>query len=416
VTITAPTGGTVSGTITITATATDNIGVDYCTFDGQTDSSAPFSWTFDTTAEANGAFDIVVTAFDEAGNSASDTVTVTIDNSVPDNSLTSGVTVYSSLSGTGQTEMWTMQVGSGISNMHSVLNCGSNDYDLYGRLGAEPTTSTYDWRGYTTGGETIDFSSPGAGTWYIMVRSYSGSGAYDLTVTLQEPVSADWGTGGKYAIIVGISDYDYISDLSYCDEDATDIYNFLITKGYECHVYGDGHISDYPVYHGDATEANVRSAIQALAAHAQPGDTVIFTTSGHGSGDGNGNSYLCMTECSGSAGCYYDYELQADFSLFATGVNIFVFVDHCYSGGLGPELLAASSSIYIATTCTEDGYGWDDPTHQNGAWTYEFFEKWFVPNPNWSLETVYDNAASTYPHSGGDACMEFDGFSGDLYI
>jgi hypothetical protein len=418
-TITYPTeGATVSGTITVTATASDNVGVEYVECGSSKDYTAPYQWTLDTTEYENGAYTITCTAYDAAGNSASDTNGFTIDNGVappPDNELTSGETVYSSLD--SGNEMWTIQVGTGVDTMRSVLNCGNADFDLYGRLGAEPTTSTYDWRGYTYGGEDVTFDFPGAGTWYIMVQVYSGSGAYDLTVTLSTAAPPEpWGSGGKYAIIVGISDYASISDLSYCDEDATDIYNFLSGQGYECRVYGDGHIADYPRYDGKATESVVRAAIQGLAAHAQPGDTVIFTTSGHGSGDGNGNSFLCMWDCSGSAGCYYDYELEADFSLFAAGVNIMVFVDHCYSGGLGPELLSAHGSIYITTTCTEDGYGWDDGSHQNGAWTYEYFEKYWVGNPSWSAEYVFDQASASYPHTGGDAAMEFDGFAGSFYL
>jgi hypothetical protein len=252
-----------------------------------------------------------------------------------------------------------------------------------------------------------------------MVQSYSGSGSYDLTVTLNDPVSTDWGDGGKYAIIVGISDYASISDLSYCDEDATDWYNYLVSKGYECHIYGDTHSGNYPVYHGDATELTVRAAMVELAGHAQSGDKVFFATSGHGSGDGNGNSYLCMYDCSGSAGCYYDTELAADIGQFASGVQIGVFIDHCYSGGMGPELMALSNSqyIYCTTTCTEDGYGYDQSSSQNGAWTYEYLEKYLVGNPNWSMEYTYDQASSTYPHTGGDACMEFDGNSGtDFYF
>jgi hypothetical protein len=312
--------------------------------------------------------------------------------------------------------MWTIQVPAGKASMYSVLTCGSADFDIYGRLGAEPTTSTYDWRGYTGGGEEVTFSNPGAGTWYIMVRSYSGSGSYSLTVTLNDPVSTSWGNGGKYAIIVGISDYQSISDLNYCDEDATDWYNFLNGNGYECHVYGDGHTGNFPVYHGDATEANVRAAVQDLANHAQAGDEVFFITSGHGAGDGNGNSYLCMYDCSGSAGCYYDTELAADISGFGLDVNIMVFIDHCYSGGMGPELMNLSQKIYCTTTCTEDGYGYDEPSHQNGAWTYEYLEKYWVGSPSSSAESIYDSASATYPHTGGDACMEFDGFPGSFYI
>ena len=81
--------------------------------------------------------------------------------------------------------MWSIEVGANCLSMYSVLTCGSADFDLYGRLGAEPTTSTYDWRGYTYGGEEVTYNNPGAGTWYIMVRDYSGSGSYQLTVTLE---------------------------------------------------------------------------------------------------------------------------------------------------------------------------------------------------------------------------------------
>jgi hypothetical protein len=419
VSITAPSNGaTVSGTVSISFSASDANGISSraIKIDGSTVStSSSYSW--DTTGATNGAHTIQCTATDPSGNTGSDTHTVTVDNGGSSgNVLSDGVTSSSSLAAQGAEEMWTMQVPSGKASMYSVLTCGSADFDLYGRLGAEPTTSTYDWRGYTSGGEEVTFSNPGAGTWHFMVKSYSGTGSYSLTVTLSDPVSTSWGNGGKYAIIVGISDYASISDLSYCDEDATDWYNFLNGHGYECHVYGDTHTSNYPVYHGDATESNVRAAVQELANHATSGDEVFFVTSGHGSGDGNGNSYLCMYDCSGSAGCYTDDELAADLSGFGLDVNIMVFIDHCYSGGMGPELMNLSQKIYCTTTCTEDGYGYDEPSHQNGAWTYEFLEKYWVGSPSSSAEAIYDQASASYPHTGGDACMEFDGFSGSFYI
>jgi hypothetical protein len=334
-----------------------------------------------------------------------------------DNVLTSGVPVSGSLA--SGSEMWTIAVPANTAVMDSVLTCGSADFDLYGRLGAEPTLTVYDWRGYTSGGEEVTYDLPGTGTWYIMVQVYSGSGAYQLTVTLSAATPpAPWGTGGKYAIIVGISDYSAINDLSFCDEDATDFYNKIYPMGYECRVYGDGHTADYPRHDGKATEAIVRGAIQGLAAHAVAGDTVVFVTSGHGSGDGNGESYLCMWDCSGSAGCYYDHELAADIGLFAAGVNVFILIDHCYSGGMGPELMALGNKAYIycTTTCTENGYGYDDSAHSNGAWTYEFLEKTWIGfyggAVHTAMETIYTKAASTYPHTGGDACMAFDGNTG----
>ena len=434
VTITNPgAGATVSDTVSITFTATDDNGIDSraILIDGNTVSTGT-SFNWDTTAYTDGSHTIRCEATDPSDNLGYDQITVTVDNSVAppppppgDNELTSGETVYGSLAAQYDTEMWTIEVGANKEAMISVLNCGSADFDLYGRLGAEPTETVYDWRGYTTGGEDVTFSFPGQGTWYIMVRSYSGTGAYDLTVTLTEATPPEpWGTGGKYAIIVGISDYASISDLSYCDEDASDWYNQLNAMGYECRVYGDGHTNDYPRYDGDATEAIVRNAMVGLAAHAQAGDTVCFITSGHGSGDGKGSSFLCMYDCSGSVGCYYDTEIAADLGQFASGVNIFMFVDHCYSGGIGPELMALGNSAYIycATTCTEDGYGWDSGANSNGLWTYYFLDySWqshFSNNYGQSMESVFDYAHDSYPYQApsGDEPMEFDGSSGYFYL
>jgi hypothetical protein len=161
--------------------------------------------------------------------------------------------------------------------------------------------------------------------------------------------------------------------------------------------------------------------MQELADHAESGDSVAFITSGHGSGTGTGSSFLCMYDCSGSAGCYYDTELAADVGQFDNGVKIFVFIDHCYSGGMGPELmnLANNDYIYCTTTCTEDGYGYDDSQHQNGAWTYYFLEYgWinhFSSSSSTALESIFDYSSSNYPHTGGDAAMEFDGYTGSSF-
>lgn len=85
VSITAPAdGATVSDTITISATASDaDSGIDYlvCSFGGNNLGTGT-SWNFDTSTVENGVYPIVVTAYDVAGNSASDTISVTTDNEV----------------------------------------------------------------------------------------------------------------------------------------------------------------------------------------------------------------------------------------------------------------------------------------------------------------------------------------------
>ncbi|HEX8111745.1 MAG TPA: proprotein convertase P-domain-containing protein, partial [Kofleriaceae bacterium] len=87
VSITSPTSGsTVTGTITVSANASDPDGpiasVKFDLPDGTsvTDTAAPFSTTFDTTNVANGSYTIQATATDNQSATAVATVTVTVHN------------------------------------------------------------------------------------------------------------------------------------------------------------------------------------------------------------------------------------------------------------------------------------------------------------------------------------------------
>jgi len=89
--ITSPTSSaTVSGTITPTATASDNVGVSMVEFyvDGVlrvTDTASPYSFSWDTTTVSNGSHTLVAKAYDGANNTAtSASVSVTVQNSGSD--------------------------------------------------------------------------------------------------------------------------------------------------------------------------------------------------------------------------------------------------------------------------------------------------------------------------------------------
>jgi predicted amidophosphoribosyltransferase len=99
--------------------------------------------------------------------------------------LTNGITVTGYLNGTGDSEMWYINVSSGATMMHTVLTCPSGaNFDIYGANGYYPTTSSYYWRGVTNGSEDVTYGYPSSGTWYIMVNSIGGNGTYQLTVIL----------------------------------------------------------------------------------------------------------------------------------------------------------------------------------------------------------------------------------------
>lgn len=211
--------------------------------------------------------------------------------------------------------------------------------------------------------------------------------------------------GNKYALIVGISDYKLINDLSFCDEDATDWYNYLRSKKYQIQLYGDAHRSNYPIYNGLATEINVRKAFRAILAKATDNDTVMLVTSGHGSGDGKGNSYICLYGCNPNvdADCYRDKELLADILGAKNKPKIVIFIDNCYSGGFLDEVVKLPN-VCCLTTCSKNGYGYDDSKHQNGAWTYCYLQKGLIETfkGNAPIATVFSWAATNYAAISGN--------------
>lgn len=78
-------GATVSGTVPLTVSAADDVGVTQVVFklDGvtlNTDSSAPFSFSWDSTTATNATHTLTATASDAAGNTATATISVIVNN------------------------------------------------------------------------------------------------------------------------------------------------------------------------------------------------------------------------------------------------------------------------------------------------------------------------------------------------
>ena len=206
----------------------------------------------------------------------------------------------------------------------------------------------------------------------------------------------------KYAIIVGINDYQHISGLNFCVNDAMDWKEYLI---------GEGYTISYFLTDSNATEANITDAIQDIVAQAESDDTIAFVFSGHGGGWG-GDSYLCCYDCGGGTqGGLTDLELQQAFSGFDG--QLFIFLDSCSSGGMGEVVTADpnSDNRYMTTTCDANGSGYDESSYRNGAWTYWFLVKGLDGGQSGrdDMEGNFNWAQSNYPYSGPDAPQRFDG-------
>ncbi|HVT02207.1 MAG TPA: Ig-like domain-containing protein [Thermoanaerobaculia bacterium] len=149
--ITSPAAGaTLSGSTTVTASASDNVGVTRVEFylDAtltSTDTAAPYSWTWDTTATVNGAHSLTSKAYDAAANnSTSAAVSVTVSNAPAD---TQAPTTAIISPAANATVSGTTTVSASASD-----NIGVTKVEIYldGALKTTITAAPYDWSWNTT--------------------------------------------------------------------------------------------------------------------------------------------------------------------------------------------------------------------------------------------------------------------------
>ncbi len=272
---------------------------------------------------------------------------------------------------------------------------------------AVAVANSYTWDTTTVddGSHTIEAKATDSG-------GLTGSDLVTVTVdNVEDPPPPPPPPGqNKYAVIVGISDYAAVNDLTYCDEDATDWYNYLSGLGYTIKLFGDG-TNYYPQWDGYATEYNIKTALADFIAQADEDDIIVFASSGHGTTYSGGETICCWDYGvgeNGEDGSFTDVEMA---SVFAPAVcEVFIFLDHCYSGGMN-EVMSNSNAgkFYMTTTCTDSGYGYDVPEYSNGAWTYWFLEAGLVGQGFTNMEDCFSWALSNYPYGGADTPQEFDG-------
>jgi len=172
----------------------------------------------------------------------------------------------------------------------------------------------------------------------------------------------------KWAVVIGISDYrgkQY--DLQYCDDDAQDMYNYLIAKGYP-----EGNIK--LLLDGDAKAKKIMAAIDWLNSWEGSDSEVVFFYSGHGTtydGYNDGDTeYTDETIVSADLYLILDGQLRAKFSDFDSQKISFTF-DSCYSGGMND--LSGTGRV-ITTACGEEELSWETSDLQHGVFTYYFME------------------------------------------
>jgi Bacterial Ig domain/Bacterial pre-peptidase C-terminal domain len=191
-----------SGTITLAATATDNVGVSKVELwlDGALKTSfntAPYSLLLDSRSLANGAHSLFAKAFDAAGNSASSTaVNFNINNAgastqeaepngsiAAANSLGAATNISGFVSTTSDKDFFKLNLAPNQKVRVDMTGPSGVDYDLY--LLAAAGTSLTSSEGATASESLTYTNGSTAKTVYIRVQSYSGastSAGYSLTL------------------------------------------------------------------------------------------------------------------------------------------------------------------------------------------------------------------------------------------
>lgn len=156
----------------------------------------------------------------------------------------------------------------------------------------------------------------------------------------------------KKALLVGINDYQGISDLQGCVNDVTNMRSILKT------YLGFTNTEIRVLVDDRATKDNILSRLNWLVNKAKAGDFLVFHFSGHGSQirdrdhdelKDHMDELICPYDMNWDNGFITDDDLNAIFAKLPEGVLLEAFLDSCHSGtglkeltlgrpeGLGPK-------------------------------------------------------------------------------
>lgn len=98
--------------------------------------------------------------------------------------LTNGQTVSGLSGATGTWAHYKIAVPTGQTSLVITTAGGTGDLDMYVKYGAQPTSSSYDYRPYLNGNaESVTVTNPAAGDWYISLYAYAAYSGTSLTAT-----------------------------------------------------------------------------------------------------------------------------------------------------------------------------------------------------------------------------------------
>lgn len=199
----------------------------------------------------------------------------------------------------------------------------------------------------------------------------------------EEPQDPPDGVLEKYALCIGISDYEGTgNDLNFCDDDAEEWKSFLIGEGYSVTILKDT----------QATAANIEAEINDLLSNEDGDDYVVFTYSGHGIKYRKHGSCMISTDLYLIPHKWFKSKFEN-----ADSPHIFFTFDACQIGGFQDSV----STNRIGAYGSNNQYSYEDPELQNGVFTYYQMEGWgtydnFEDDSTYAIQGMQDWASQYF--------------------
>ena len=236
----------------------------------------------------------------------------------------------------------------GSAGQNVTIELTSTDFDTYVALmtPSGDVIENDDYEG-STSRSLLELDLAETGRYRVVATSYAVDevGDYLLSLALGGDSSGTRRSSGNaaggrtFGIFAGISDYPGTgSDLDFTAEDAIRVRDAMIRGG--------GMLPEdaTTLTDADATEQNLRDALNRVAAEAGPDDTFVFFYSGHGGRLERAGPEMSDPDSLDETLVLYDEELRDDEirEMFA-GINAgttLMFLDSCFSGGFAKDLIS----------------------------------------------------------------------------
>lgn len=190
--------------------------------------------------------------------------------------------------------------------------------------------------------------------------------------------------GKKYALVIGVENYEHMDKKDYALNDAKEVADQLTKEGWDVTKLED------------ATKEQIVAALETLALNAKPEDQVIIYFSGHtnqcddGPEESDGvDEFLATKDCNPNKGDYgiNDDDLGA-YILLIDSQHIAIIMETCYAGGYFEICKHEGCLVLGASKESEKAWSWSEL--ENGIYTNSLLTGL---EAGWSLEAAHSWAA-----------------------